>query len=77
MRRTPFVSMSWPNVDTGWLRVPALVDEPCPKCGAVNDDTRFSVFRVSDRRGLSFECDCCAHSWPSRGVAGPGVVPGV
>lgn len=45
------------------LRIPALYDEACPKCGASNDPKRATVWQVADERGVHFECDCCAHAW--------------
>lgn len=46
------------------VRVPALPDEPCPKCGASNpNDVQVSVWRVANEQGAGFECDVCAHTW--------------
>lgn len=45
------------------VRVPAWWHEECPRCRAVNDDKKESVWRVSDERGLHLECDVCAHAW--------------
>lgn len=48
---------------SGYLKVPALLHEVCPRCSASNDPVRTSVWRVADERGLHFECDVCAHEW--------------
>lgn len=46
------------------VRVPALPDEACNKCGAMNpNDRQASVWRVADERGLHLECDVCGHAW--------------
>lgn len=46
------------------IRIAALSDEPCPKCGAVNpNDIQVSVWRCADERGCHFECDCCGYDW--------------
>lgn len=48
----------------GYARCPALNDEACPKCGAVNpNDTQVYVWRVADERGAHLQCDVCAHEW--------------
>lgn len=43
-----------------YVRIPALLDEACPNCGAANTDTTVTVYRVADERGAGFECDGCA-----------------
>ena len=45
------------------VSIPALADEMCPKCGSSNTDKKFYVWRVSDERGLHFECNVCANAW--------------
>lgn len=48
---------------SGCVRIPALVDEVCPKCGASSDPGVGRVWRVADANGLHYECDVCAHAW--------------
>ena len=61
----------------GYFKMPALPDEPCPKCHQVNDDKQFYIYRVVDRRGIWYECDTCGHDWPGPRVAWSWLVPGV
>jgi rubredoxin len=55
------------------LKIPALPDELCPKCGAANHSelaAGASVWRVSTGHGLLYECDVCSFTWRLRdGVA--------
>ena len=46
-------------------RVPALVEELCPKCRSSNRPGVVYVFIVVDERGLHRECDVCSHQWAS------------
>jgi DNA-directed RNA polymerase subunit M/transcription elongation factor TFIIS len=45
------------------VRIPALEDEACPKCGAVTLGKKVVVWRAADERGPHYECDACANSW--------------
>lgn len=46
------------------FRIPAFDSTACPKCGAGNTDKKYYVWKVSDERGLHFECDVCAADFP-------------
>lgn len=47
------------------VRIPALVDEDCPKCNAGNTEhpPKYYVYRCADERGPHMECDQCGHEW--------------
>lgn len=45
------------------VRIPAHLDEACPKCGSSNDPKKYFVWMVSDERGLHLECDVCSNAW--------------
>ena len=47
----------------GSVKIPALDDEPCPKCRAENAGRKVYVWRVADSAGLRYECDQCGHGW--------------
>lgn len=51
------------------VRIPALEDERCEKCGAENIGRKVYVWRVADERGPHMECDQCSHSWRTPGQA--------
>ena len=49
------------------VRIPALDDVLCPRCGAENAGEKIYVWRVADERGPHHECDACAHDWKESG----------
>ena len=56
---------------SGYVRIPALPDEICIKCGAANHGRAEIVWRVADNRGSHKECDCCATAWGFRPPVDP------
>ena len=51
------------QIPTMIFRLPAPLDEACPKCQSMNTDKKTVVWHVADERGLHGECDVCAHAW--------------